>query len=362
LTNRDDFSKGVKEVLAHRAGFRCSKPDCRAPTTGPSSENNKHNSIGIASHITAAAPGGPRYNPAYSPEYRGSISNGIWLCDTHAREVDGDCERFTADILHAWKDHAEEEACAMLGRPLSSMGLDVTMEVSLQRDLNEGVLVVGETNLPEGTKLLCGLRCKDADPYFAQAKCHVIDRRLLLGPFMRSGKPLPQQWYQVEICSYFNDPWEQPPHVLEIAGRDGKKLVGKLARPLDADLDESEYIVEAKYECPAPPLRSEPPLSDDEVSAAITLLQKSTLFVEGHDEPRSSEAVGDVVRRFMTAPSLHEREGWSATVLVPGIVNVYYSYWDGENPELAQWQVMPRSKEVRYRNRHGKYMSWSPSY
>jgi hypothetical protein len=362
VVDRDDFSKGVREVLAYRAGFRCSKPDCRAPTAGPSSDSNKHGSIGIAAHITAASKGGPRYDPALSPEDRGSVSNGIWLCDTHAREVDRDYARFTSEILHTWKINAEEEARAMLGRPLTATGLDVVMAVSLQRDLNEGVLVVGETNLPEGTKLSCQLRCQDADKYIAQAKCCVTDRHLLFGPFMCSGEPLPQQWYQIEICSYFNDPWEQPPHVLELTGYDGKKLIGKLARPLDADLNESEYAVEAKYECPAPPLRSESPLSEDEISAAIILLQKSVLFVEGHDEPKSSEAVGDVVRRFMSTSELREREGWSAIVLVPGIVNVSYSYWDRDSPKIAEWQVMPRSKEVRYRNRPAKYMSWSPNY
>jgi hypothetical protein len=57
LAIRDDFSKGVREVLAHRAGFRCSKPDCRASTAGPSSVNNKHGSIGIAAHIAWIASG-----------------------------------------------------------------------------------------------------------------------------------------------------------------------------------------------------------------------------------------------------------------------------------------------------------------
>ncbi len=63
--NRDDFSDTTKRLLRNRVGGRCSNPDCRVPTEAPSDEKpEKVNSIGKAAHITAAAPGGPRYNLA----------------------------------------------------------------------------------------------------------------------------------------------------------------------------------------------------------------------------------------------------------------------------------------------------------
>jgi hypothetical protein len=70
---------------------------------------------------------------------------------------------------------------AMLGRPISSTGLDVVIDVSLQRDLNNGLLVIGETSLPDGTRLTANLHRREPG-IIAQASCTVKDRRLLLGP------------------------------------------------------------------------------------------------------------------------------------------------------------------------------------
>ena len=57
---------------------------------GPHSNPQKRVSIGEAAHITAAAEGGPRYNPDLTPEERSSIENGIWLCKSCARMIDSD--------------------------------------------------------------------------------------------------------------------------------------------------------------------------------------------------------------------------------------------------------------------------------
>lgn len=359
ISRRDNFTKGVRDILAHRAGFRCSKPDCRAPTAGPSAVEDKQGSIGIAAHITAAAPGGPRYDSTLSSEQRGSVSNGIWLCDIHAREIDKDPTRFSTEVLHTWKQHAENEARVMLGRPVSSASLEVTMEVSLQRDANDGLGVIGQTNLPNETKLMGTLSSMGMRQYRAQAKCAVYEQHLLLGPFTSSGDGLPQRWYDVEICSYFNEPWDQPEHVTQLTGVGGVNLVGRLAHPLDPDLPETEYAVISRFACPAPPMLDEPALTTDEIRNAIELLRQSILEVEGRVEPRSTLAVGDVVKWFMRWPGLRENKGWSSKLCSPGIVEVAYSYWNGERPDVALWHVMPRSQEVRYRNLQAKRMSWA---
>lgn len=46
-----------------------------------------------------------------------SIENAIWLCQTCAKLVDNDQERFSADILRAWKVAAEIRAADVIGRP-----------------------------------------------------------------------------------------------------------------------------------------------------------------------------------------------------------------------------------------------------
>lgn len=61
---RDDFTEDVKRILAARTGNACSNPDCRELTSGPQDDPTKALNVGVAAHITAAAEGGERYNPA----------------------------------------------------------------------------------------------------------------------------------------------------------------------------------------------------------------------------------------------------------------------------------------------------------
>jgi len=107
---RDDFDRVTKEVLARRVAHRCSNPECRKLTSGPQTDPTKSLNIGVAAHITAAAPGGPRYAISLSPQERKAINNGIWLCQNCAKIIDSDEARFSADTLRTWKRMAEEAA------------------------------------------------------------------------------------------------------------------------------------------------------------------------------------------------------------------------------------------------------------
>ena len=107
---RDDFPSRVVDTLAKRAGMRCSNPGCQQHTSGPQNEPAKIINIGVASHITAASPGGPRYDHTLSSQDRCSISNGIWLCQTCAKLIDNDPIRYSVDKLHEWKQLAEANA------------------------------------------------------------------------------------------------------------------------------------------------------------------------------------------------------------------------------------------------------------
>ena len=107
---RDDFTAKIKDALARRAGMCCSNPDCRQPTSGPHEAPSRAVNIGVACHIAAASPRGPRYDSAMSVEERKSVENGIWLCQNCAKLIDSDEIRFSSDILHDWKRIAEESA------------------------------------------------------------------------------------------------------------------------------------------------------------------------------------------------------------------------------------------------------------
>jgi len=107
---RDDFDARAKEILARRVGYRCSNPDCRKLTSGPQEDPTKAVSIGVAAHITAASEGGPRYDPSLSSEERGSVDNGLWLCQNCAKLIDSDVQRYTPELLREWKRQAEQRA------------------------------------------------------------------------------------------------------------------------------------------------------------------------------------------------------------------------------------------------------------
>jgi len=113
---QDDFPLAVKRVLADRVGHLCSHPECRALTTGPHTEGDKKVSVGMAAHITAASPGGARYDPSLTSEARRSAENGIWMCQNDGTLVDRDEARFPVGLLRNWKLIAEEDARKVVGR------------------------------------------------------------------------------------------------------------------------------------------------------------------------------------------------------------------------------------------------------
>lgn len=104
---RDDFTKSTKTLLANKVAFRCSNPGCRKLTYGPAMDRKKYLNIGVAAHIRAAAPNGPRYGASMTREQRKDESNGIWLCQCCAKLIDSDA--YTVELLESWKQQAEEE-------------------------------------------------------------------------------------------------------------------------------------------------------------------------------------------------------------------------------------------------------------
>jgi len=113
---RDEFSRPDIDKLAKRVAFLCSRPGCDAVTIGPSSDGISTSSTGVAAHICAASAGGPRYEPLMTSTQRGSIGNGIWLCNNCSRMIDNDPASFPADLLRRWKAQAETRAANRHGR------------------------------------------------------------------------------------------------------------------------------------------------------------------------------------------------------------------------------------------------------
>lgn len=134
-----DFPEVLIRALRARVGDHCSNPDCQAGTAGPHSDPNKAVVLGEAAHITANAPGGPRYDPRLGADERRSALNAIWLCNTCATHIDRDPERYPVEHLLEWKRQAERDATDRLvkrgstisaGEDLVMVGVDVAFYAS----------------------------------------------------------------------------------------------------------------------------------------------------------------------------------------------------------------------------------------
>jgi hypothetical protein len=108
MSDRDGFPEKVKRIVAQRAAYFCSRPECRNLTIGPHSDPEKALSDGVAAHICAASPGGPRFDPTQTEDERRSVDNAIWLCHSCSDLVDKDEQAFPKEVLREWKSlHAK---------------------------------------------------------------------------------------------------------------------------------------------------------------------------------------------------------------------------------------------------------------
>lgn len=112
---REDFSQETIASLKARAGYACSFPGCHTLTSGPSQESaTKTANTGVAAHICAASQGkGARRRldlSKFSRSLLSDYSNGIWMCETHAKLIDTDEVRFTVEMLARWRELAELRA------------------------------------------------------------------------------------------------------------------------------------------------------------------------------------------------------------------------------------------------------------
>ena len=126
---RDEFSSALKNMLAKRASFVCSNPECRSLTIAPSDADTfQVLYIGKAAHISAASRGGPRYEPSMSQEERRSIDNAIFLCSSCADMIDCNSgSDYTIIQLRKWKEEHESWVRQNLNRRVASASTSQSM-------------------------------------------------------------------------------------------------------------------------------------------------------------------------------------------------------------------------------------------
>src|SRR5688572_16902424 len=105
----DEFPAKVVIKVSERAGYLCSSPRCKRFTCGPcAADPTKSAKAGVAAHICAASPGGPRYDQFQTPGERKSIKNAIWLCGACALLIDkNNGADYPATQLRKWKEDHE---------------------------------------------------------------------------------------------------------------------------------------------------------------------------------------------------------------------------------------------------------------
>jgi hypothetical protein len=152
-SNREDFSQRTIEIVAKRAGFICSWPNCNERTVGPGTPQDKVVNIGVAAHINAASPGGPRYNPQQNRAERTSLNNAIWLCQDHAKLADSDPTKYYAKLLQQWKQEHEERIGEMVGKSPGSPITEVSGEhIARGRGNVTGLDIQGSAIIKPGTR------------------------------------------------------------------------------------------------------------------------------------------------------------------------------------------------------------------
>ena len=124
---RDDFPEETRQLIAKRAGYICSYPDCGRMTVAISPDRKTGLTMtGVAAHITAASIDGPRFDKAMSSEERKSERNGIWTCQIHGKFIDDNSSKCTTEELRRFKYQHEKWVFDRVesGKELNNKGIN----------------------------------------------------------------------------------------------------------------------------------------------------------------------------------------------------------------------------------------------
>jgi hypothetical protein len=130
--SRAEFSSATRRIIAERAGYQCSVLNCGRLTVGPGAGKDKVLNIGMAAHIFAASPGGPRGTGGLSAAERSEPENGIWCCYAHGKAIDSETgNAFSAAELKAWKRlHEARKGAEVSGAAQDRFGLVESISVN----------------------------------------------------------------------------------------------------------------------------------------------------------------------------------------------------------------------------------------
>lgn len=117
MTGRNDFEDKVKQIIAKRAGYKCSFPGCNKSLIGPGVNSDESINLGECAHIFSAVPTGPRTDGGLTDIELKRPENGIYLCRNHHILIDRKSRdnKYTSDLLTRYKNRHEFLLSAELG-------------------------------------------------------------------------------------------------------------------------------------------------------------------------------------------------------------------------------------------------------
>jgi hypothetical protein len=131
--------KVVKRLFA-LSGNRCAFPKCISPIVQADVV------VGEICHIKAASPGGPRYDPAQSPEERHGYDNLVLLCANHHKVVDDDTDAYTVTRLLKLKLGHEQNVSATPENQLAE-GVRLLIDQSITATNQSGGITAHTVNV-----------------------------------------------------------------------------------------------------------------------------------------------------------------------------------------------------------------------
>jgi hypothetical protein len=126
MTNRDpDPLESQVRILYGKNGGRCAYPECGVSLVMLNQhKGDQPKNVGKVAHITAASPGGPRYDASLTTPQRRSEWNLILLCGPHHDAIDTQLEFHTTVYLRDAKTKNEERVSRGYYYSIGSVGFD----------------------------------------------------------------------------------------------------------------------------------------------------------------------------------------------------------------------------------------------
>jgi len=220
-------------------------------------------------------------------------------------------------------------------------------QVSATRTENGGIVILGKTKLPKGTKLMIDI--SRSGPLLGQTKVTAKEEGSFSSePFTDKDKPRKSGIYKVTITSYFTEIWQSKDVLIKV-GKNGAKLPPGQLVPDDPEFPTAGGHLKVTVDVNFPGISPE--------LQAVQTVKEAILILPG--KGRSADPIKDVVAYFVKGGGF-KPTGWSAKQSSTGVWIVTLNCIDAGEKKQAQWELNPKTKVVKYLDPLAKLLSWLP--